>query len=88
MKPKHRIYCREFGRSKLLFESESKALNFIKFNSEDILKDGGKAPNRAYYCECCGGYHVTSIKKPRRYNRVNYVIKAYNKDKEIVLNKC
>lgn len=59
-KPKNRIYCYECGRSKLVFESEKKALNFIKFNGDEIEEEKGYRPVRAYYCQCCNGWHVTS----------------------------
>lgn len=45
----------------MLFESQAKAENFIKFNGDEILEETGKAPTRSYYCELCGGFHVTSI---------------------------
>ena len=48
------------GRPKMLFETKAKADNFIKFNSSEIMEESGKAPIRSYYCEICGGYHVTS----------------------------
>ena len=36
MKPKkNRIFCRDCNKYKTLFESESKADNFIKFNHEE-----------------------------------------------------
>lgn len=63
MKPKNRIFCMQCHRSKLLFETEKKAFNFIKFNADEIMEETGRAPNRVYYCSCCGGYHVTSSKK-------------------------
>jgi len=44
----------------MLFESKAKADNFIAYNSEGIMEENGKAPVRSYYCELCGGYHVTS----------------------------
>ena len=44
----------------MLFETQAKADNFIRYNSEGILEENGKAPVRSYYCEMCGGYHVTS----------------------------
>ena len=44
----------------MLFESKAKADNFIAYNSEGMLEENGKAPVRSYYCELCGGYHVTS----------------------------
>ena len=48
------------GRPKMLFETKAKADNFIKFNSSEIMEESDKAPIRSYYCEICGGYHVTS----------------------------
>ena len=42
------------------FASEKKALNFIKFNSEEIRLEKGYAPTRAYYCEFCCCWHVSS----------------------------
>ena len=59
IKPKDRIWCPVIRRSKLLFDSEKKAQNFIKFNAEDIKNSGGVAPVRSYFCEVCGGWHVT-----------------------------
>ena len=70
MKPvKNRVLCKECGRTKMLFESEKKALNFIKFNSEEIKESKGRAPVRAYFCEFCGGWHVTSRPNPKAYLR-------------------
>lgn len=61
MKPtKNQIFCVACGRPKMLFESEAEAQAFIRFNSGDILKVSRKAPVRSYYCQLCGGYHVTS----------------------------
>lgn len=57
--PKNRIFCNECGRKKLLFETEGKAKTFIKYNAEEIEERNGFAPNRTYYCESCGGWHVT-----------------------------
>lgn len=61
MKPKNNIiFCYGCHRSKMLFETKSKADNFIKFNKDNILEENGYAPVRSYYCEFCCGYHVTS----------------------------
>lgn len=58
MKPtKNRIFCNECRRRKMLFESEAKANRFLQFNSENFK---GKMPLRAYYCDACMGWHVTS----------------------------
>ncbi|MDH6344223.1 hypothetical protein M2480_003169 [Parabacteroides sp. PFB2-12] len=61
MKPtRNKIFCYGSRRHKMLFETQLKANNFIRFNGEDILEENGKAPVRSYFCEMCGGYHVTS----------------------------
>ena len=61
MKPiRNQVFCVGCNRTKMLFETQAKANNFIKFNSEGIKEENGKAPVRSYYCEFCGGYHVTS----------------------------
>ncbi len=63
MKPtKNKIYCRDCGRTKMLFESEKKAQNFIKFNKDEIEEESGYSPQRIYFCLFCNGWHTTSIK--------------------------
>lgn len=58
MKPiKNRIFCRECNRMKMLFKEEKDALNFIKYNSSNFED---KIPIRAYYCDACFGWHITS----------------------------
>ena len=62
MKPtKNRVHCAACGKPKMLFETQDKADNFIKHNGDEILEETGKTPTRSYYCELCGGFHVTSI---------------------------
>ena len=61
MKPKRNyIFCYGCGKTKILFESKSKADNFIRYNGEEIKEENGKAPVRSYYCELCCGFHITS----------------------------
>ncbi len=61
MKPRRNIvFCHGSNRKKMIFDSQSKADNFIKYNRDEILEENGKAPIRSYYCELCCGYHVTS----------------------------
>ena len=61
MKPvKNRIFCRAARHTKMLFETQEKAENFIRFNRDEILQSRGKAPCRCYYCFFCMGWHVTS----------------------------
>lgn len=39
MKPtKNRVYCRDCGRVKMLFETEKQADTFIRFNREEIAE--------------------------------------------------
>lgn len=80
MKPiKNRIFCIECQRPKILFESKSKAINFIKYNSNEIKEDNGVAPIRTYLCKSCGGWHVTSSTRPvpERKRIQQFIGKAY-----------
>lgn len=62
MKPKNnRIFCIGCHHNKMLFATQAKADNFIKFNSKDIAAHSSKVPSRSYYCSFCCGWHVTSI---------------------------
>lgn len=83
MKPnsRNRIICPDCGRSKMLFETESKAKNFIKFNGEDILKDNQTIDDlRVYYCPSCCGYHISSKPyKPSYEHHTDNLINAFQK---------
>ena len=62
-KPKVRYFCLVINRPKMLFETKEKADRFIEFNEAEI-KSGGKKKFkhlRSYYCESCGGWHITSL---------------------------
>lgn len=59
-KPKNFVYCTSCQRNKMLFQTKEEADRFIKFNSDAILEESGKAPNRSYYCQLCAGWHLTS----------------------------
>lgn len=64
MKPtKNKVFCRNCERVKMLFETQKKADNFIKFNREEIESKSGYSPERSYYCMFCDGWHLTSIKE-------------------------
>lgn len=61
MKPKkNHNFCVACRRRKMLFESKEEADRFITYNRGEILRGRRKAPIRSYYCEICGGWHVTS----------------------------
>lgn len=84
MKPNKQniIICPDCGKPKLQFQTEQKALNFIKYNGQDIIKDGQTIENlRTYYCPSCCAYHITS-KPYKEYYRHNTdrLIKAYKQD--------
>lgn len=93
MKPndRNRILCPDCGKSKILFGSERKATNFIKYNGKDILKENQTIDDlRVYYCPSCGGWHITSKPYKKSYSyRTDNLIKAYTKDMEnnILRNK-
>ena len=63
MKPtKNRVFCRDALRHKMVFETEKKANNFIKFNKEEVLQETGVTLERSYFCMFCSGWHITSLK--------------------------
>lgn len=92
-KPKNRIMCPDCGRAKMLFETEAKAKNFIKFNGDDIHHDGDL---RVYFCPACGGYHISSKEYKKNYDsNTDKLIAAYKQIKNvptvqelILINKC
>lgn len=55
---RNRVMCPDCRRMKMLFETESKARNFIKFNGNEIETNGAEL--RIYYCPACCGYHISS----------------------------
>ena len=62
MKPtRNRIFCSACHRPKMLFESQEKADNFIRYNAAEMAEDENDEyiPIRSYYCPSCGGWHVT-----------------------------
>ena len=75
-KPKNRIMCPDCGKQKILFESESKANNFIKWNKDNI-ENGDKL--RAYYCSACCGWHISHQKyRKDMEGRTDKMINTYN----------
>lgn len=92
-KPKNRIMCPDCGRAKMLFETEAKAKNFIKFNGDVIYHDGEL---RVYFCPACGGYHISSKEYKKSYDTTtDRLISAYKQIKNvptvqelILINKC
>jgi len=82
MKPtKNNFYCLDSNKTKMRFETEKKALNFIKFNSKEIEMENGKAPTRCYFCIACNSYHVTSNKIDYKIkSKTEQILEQYNKE--------
>lgn len=77
MKPtKCRKVCPACGRPKMLFETEKKALTFIKFNGDEVERLGEQL--RVYYCDACCGWHITSHPYKKSYdNLTDKLLDAY-----------
>lgn len=93
MKPRNnKPFCPDCGRPKMRFETEKKALNFIKYNGNDILKHGQTIDQiRVYYCPSCCAYHITTKPYKASYDfNTDRLIKAYKQStsaaKRIVYN--
>lgn len=91
MKPtKNKVHCKDSDRVKMLFETEKKAENFIRFNKDDIETESGYGPQRSYYCTFCGGWHVTSLKEHRGLSKKEKIfeqIKLKEKKEEDIENE-
>lgn len=73
MRVKNKTYCYKSDKTKIIFDSYQKAMNFIKFNSN-------KTQYKICYCETCGGWHITSSKNKLNLNFVQDVINAYERN--------
>lgn len=83
LKPsKSKVYCADCGRSKMLFQTEKKAANFIRFNAEVIEAESGFCPQRTYFCMFCCGWHVTSKLVPSGISLMEKHLGRYFKEKE------
>ena len=75
MKPtRNRFFCSAIRRPKMLFESQEKADNFIRFNASEMADDENDeyVPIRSYYCTSCGGWHVTHHVETKKQKRLDY----------------
>lgn len=78
MKPKNRIWCPDCGRPKMLFKTERKAQDFIRWNGGDMKYGGDKL--RAYYCPSCCGWHISHHRHMERYDRqTDQLLGAYRR---------
>ena len=81
MKPRRRNMCPDCGRPKMLFETERKANDFIRWNGDEIDTHGGQL--RAYYCPSCCGWHISHYRYHESYgHRTENLIGAYERTKK------
>lgn len=72
MKPtKNRVFCNNCHRVKMVFQTQEKAENFIKFNADNIAEKSRNVPVRSYFCPACGGWHVTHVQDSSEYTRTD-----------------
>lgn len=88
MKPNVRnlIYCPQCKRSKQRFESKKEADMFIKYNAEECRQENGYAPIRAYYCNACCAWHLSSREKlhPIQIGMKKKIVRLYAKRDELI----
>lgn len=83
MRPtKNKVFCKDCERVKMLFETEKKADNFIKFNKREIEEESGYSPQRSYYCLFCDGWHLTSISEHIGASKKEQMFEQYTQAKE------
>ena len=69
--------CPDCGKPKMLFDTEKKALDFIRWNSMEI--SGGEKLH-PYYCNACCGWHITHVEHRSEYDtRMDERISVYKK---------
>ena len=73
--------CPDCGRPKMLFETERKANDFIKWNGDELhVPDGCEL--RAYYCPSCCGWHISHQRYKKGYDKsTDRLIYAYHRTK-------
>ena len=80
MKPTHRIMCPDCGKQKMLFETERKAQDFLRWNA-DKIKGGWLL--HPYYCKACCGWHLTHVSHRAEYDtRMDNRISDYRETKD------
>ena len=78
MKPKRRVMCPDCHRPKMLFETERKANDFIRWNADSM--EYGSETLRAYYCPSCCGWHISHHEHQERYEQqTDRLIDAYHR---------
>ena len=71
--------CPDCGKPKMLFETERKANDFIRWNGDDLHVPEG-CELRAYYCPSCCGWHISHQRHKKGYDTsTDRLIDAFNK---------
>jgi hypothetical protein len=71
--------CPDCGKQKMLFETERKAQDFLRWNADEIA--GGESM-RPYYCNACCGWHLTHVRHREEYDsRMDERISVYRESK-------
>lgn len=79
--PRNRIMCPDCQKPKILFETERKANDFIRWNGDNLENQCGKL--RAYYCPACCGWHISHQKYRKSYDsRTDNLISAFDRQKK------
>jgi hypothetical protein len=55
-KKRHKIFCYQASKEKLWYETEEKAKRAMEFHA----KQGFLNKEMIYFCQICGGYHLSS----------------------------
>lgn len=70
--------CPDCHRPKMLFETERKAQDFIRWNGDSM--EYGSETLRAYYCPSCCGWHISHHEHKERYDRqTDNMLEAYRR---------
>lgn len=64
--PKNLVFCTASGKEKLCFGTLEAAVMHINLNGPRIKELNGYGPTRAYWCNSCCCWHVTSKPKIHR----------------------
>lgn len=64
-------YCFDAQRNKMVFDTEEEANKFLEWNADDMFRNTGYKPVRAYYCQSCQGWHVTKHGNEEFYSQRN-----------------
>ena len=76
---RNRIWCPDCRRPKMLFETERKASDFIKWNGDEIYTHNGML--RAYYCPACCGWHISHHEHKESYDtNTDNLLGAYRRN--------